>query len=444
MKRVVLAIVFALVAAGCEGVTSDRIQQWKSTQKGPGKLQDALKDSSLSPKLRAEAAAALVDIGMADEVEQAMAAVPANERWEILKTLVPIYVAQMKTAELTKARAARDALFGVRAYAPPEEQKQIDAVLLPSIEKDLREGRVGGGRHSLDKMLAAVGPAAGPMLATLLEDPRVPFQGVAELLERVGDDAARERGGVALIKRALATPDVPVALWRALGSMGGKPATAFPGGQGAEGLREGRGGRRPGAAAAPRPRRVLPLALKIAGDPKANRAVRDEMFGLAEKIGGLEAQRGLIRIIASDPDELVRYRAYEAALAVGKGDAVVPRWRLSGQGGYKKDDVVDFLVKDITKIGPAAKPAVTKALASPAPLARMTAVLALEAPLPSDARASLGGAADAPAVLKLAGDKGSVKGFPAGNTVGKEAARVRGSSRRGPRMRCGASGSCRI
>jgi HEAT repeat protein len=426
MKRVVLAIVFALVAASCEGVTSDRIQQWKSTQKGPGKLQDALKDSSLSPKLRAEAAAALVDIGMADEVEQAMAAVPADHRWEILKTLVPIYVAQMKTAELTKARTARDALFGVRAYAPPEEQKQIDAVLLPSIEKDLREGRVGGGRHSLDKMLAALGPAAGPMLVTLLEDPRVPFQGVAELLERVGDDAARERGGVALIKRALATPDVPVALWRALGTMGGKPATAFL----VEKVQKGFEKDAVAAAQALQQRRdptLLPLALKIASDPKANRAVRDEMFGLAEKIGGLEAQRGLIRIIASDPNELVRYRAYEAALAVGKGDAVVPALEaFPAKAAYKKDDVVDFLVKDITKLGPEAKLAVTKALASPAPLARMTAVLALEAPLPSDPRASLGRAADAPAVLKLAGDKGSVKGFPAGNTVGKEAARVAG------------------
>jgi hypothetical protein len=51
-------------------------------------------------------------------------------------------------------------------------------------------------------------------------------------------------------------------------------------------------------------------------------------------------------------------------------------------------------------------------------------VLAYEAPLPTDARRSLGGPADAAAVLKLAGDKGTVRGFPPGDTLGKEAARV--------------------
>jgi len=85
---------------------------------------------------------------------------------------------------------------------------------------------------------------------------------------------------------------------------------------------------------------------------------------------------------------------------------------------------VDFLVKDITKIGLEAKPALAQALSSPVALARMTAVLAYQAPLASDAKKSMGGPADAAAVLKLSGDKGTVRGFPAGATVGKEAARV--------------------
>ena len=45
----------------------------------------------------------------------------------------------------------------------------------------------------------------------------------------------------------------------------------------------------------------------------------------------------------------------------------------------------------------------------------MTAVLALE---------QVGSAPDAPSVEKLAGDSTSVKGFPGGDTIGKEAARV--------------------
>jgi HEAT repeat protein len=405
-------------------VTSENITRWKTTQKGPAKLQDAVKDSSVPPALRAEAAAALIDIGMTEEADQALAVVPAGDRWEIIKTLLPLHAAHLDDPSLVKARAARDALFGLRGYAPPEEQRRIDALLLPTIEKDLREGRVTGGRHSIDKLLAAIGPSATPMLVSLLEDPRVPFGGVVEALERTGDAAARERGGAALVKRAAGLPEIPVALWRAMGTLGGPQVRAFLIGKAMAGHEQVA----VAATQALQQRRdpaLLPMALKVAGDPRANKAVRDEMFGVVEKIGGLEAQRGLVAIIASDPTDLVRYRAYEAALAVGKAEAVVPALEaFPEKASYKREDVVDFLVKDITKLGPEARPGLQKALASPSALARMTAVLSYEAPLPSDARRSLGSAADAPAVLKLSGDKGTVRGFPPGQTVGKEAARV--------------------
>ena len=65
---------------------------------------------------------------------------------------------------------------------------------------------------------------------------------------------------------------------------------------------------------------VLPFALKVASDPKADKIVRDEMFGVIETIGGLEAQRGLLGIISSDQEEMVRYRAFESALSAGKAD----------------------------------------------------------------------------------------------------------------------------
>jgi hypothetical protein len=165
--------------------------------------------------------------------------------------------------------------------------------------------------------------------------------------------------------------------------------------------------------------------LKVAGDGRANKAVRDEMFGLVERIGGGDAQQGLVHIIAADPTPMVRYRAYEAALAVGGAQALVPALEaFPASASYKKDDVVDFLVKDVTKLGPSVRPAVHRALASPAVLARMTGVLALEAPLATDARQTLGSGADAPVVAKLAADRGTLKGFPTGDTVGTEAARV--------------------
>jgi hypothetical protein len=424
MRTVVVALACAVAVAGCEGVSAENIARWKTTQKGPAKLQEAVKDSSVSPALRAEAAAALVDIGMTDEVEQTLAVAPAADRAAVVKAAVPLFAARMNDPALAKARAARDALFGARAFAAAEDQRQIDAAILPSLEKDLRAGRVAGGRHSADKMLAAMGPSAAPMLIALLEDPRVPYQGVVEALEHVTDPAVQERAGAALVKRAAALPEIPVPLWRALGTAGGRTATAFL-------MQKATSSHERDAVAATqalqqrRDPSLLPMALGVAGDGRANKAVRDEMFGLVEKIGGPDAQRGLIRIIAADSNELVRYRAYEAALAVGKGAALVPALEaFPAQASYKREDVLDFLVKDVSKLGPEAKPAVTAALSSRSAVARMAAVLAHEAPLPSDARKSLGGPADAATLLKLSGDKGTVRGFPAGDTVGKEAARV--------------------
>lgn len=421
MTRSGVAFVCLVALAGCESVNSEAIQRWKTTEKGPGKLEDALRSSSVAPRLRAEAATALGEIGLADKVDAAMAAMPAGERWEILKSYVPLQIERLKDPSVDKAREARDALFSVRAHAPPEEQTQIDGALLPVIEREIRAGRVAGGRHSLDKMLTAIGPASAPMLVRAVQDPSVPYQGVVDLLTKVGDDASREQAGAALTQRAKAGPEVPPAMWRALGQVGGKTALEFLKEKAEKGFPQDA----VAATQALQQRRVpevLPWALKVAADGKAHREVRGEVFGVIEKIGGPAAQQGLVAIIGGDPDPIVRYRAYEAALEVGKGDALVPALEaFPAKASYKKDDVVDFLVKDITKLGAEAKPAVLRALSSPSPLARMTAVLALEAPM---GKGTLGAADDAAALLKLSADKGTVKGFPASDTVGKEAARV--------------------
>ena len=83
---ILLAAVSVVSLGGCNKPTSDSIQLWKTTQKGPERLHDALADHSVAPKLRAEAAVAMVDIGRADEVETVVAGLPADDRAEIAKT----------------------------------------------------------------------------------------------------------------------------------------------------------------------------------------------------------------------------------------------------------------------------------------------------------------------------------------------------------------------
>ena len=413
-----------LGVVACESVNSEKIETWKGTQKGPDRIEEALRSSNVPAKLRAEAAAALVDIGRPEKVDEILTASEAGERWEILKTLVEIHIKGMASPQVPKAREARDGLFSVRQYAPPEEQKRIDTALLAAIEKDLAEGRFTGGRHSLDKMLSAIGPASGPMLVKLLGDPKTPYRGLAELLVKVCDEPTRDQGGAALLKRLSSGGVVPDDLWLALGLLGGPAVTDYLAGK----MQKGSAAEAIAAAKALQQSRfpgVLPLALKIAADAKANRELRGEAFGVIEKIGGPEAENGLIRIIAEDKNDLVRYRAHEAAIEIGKSAAIVPALQaFSAKLSFKKEDVIDFLVKDISKVGPSAKPQVLAALESSSPLARMTAILALEAPLPATPKIRLGTAADAGVLLKLAGDTAKIKGFPAGATVGSEAKRV--------------------
>ena len=400
-------------------VSSENIALWKTTEKGPERLHDALADHSVAPKLRAEAAVALVDLGRSNEVDTILSGASADDRAEITKTLEPAYEVAMKDPAPEKALVYRDALYSLRQVASPEDQKRIDAALLPVLEAQLETGKVRQGEHSLEKMLTAIGPDSASMLLQVIAAPDAPYGQAAELLAKVGDETARNRGAGALVTRApqikAKEKDHPERLYKAFGTLGGTVAVKYLEG-------EVSGGKPENAALATRAlseRRepaVLPFALKIAADPRADKAVRDEMFGVIEGIGGLEAEKGLLGIISSDKEEIVRYRAFESELAARKADGIVPGLEaFPASATYKKVDVDDLLVKLIEKLGPPARPKLAQALGSRVPLARMTAVMALS---------RMGSASDAAALQKLATDSSPVNGFPAGDTVGKEAAQA--------------------
>ncbi|HXU05060.1 MAG TPA: hypothetical protein VN903_29065 [Polyangia bacterium] len=418
-----LAAVCVVLAGGCNKPTSDSIQLWKTTEKGPERLHDALADHSVPPNLRAEAAIALIDIGHAEEVDTLLAGLPADDRAEIAKTLAPGYETAMTAAQgagnFEKALAYRDALFSLRQSLPAqrEDQKRIDAVLLATLEADFKAGKLRQGRHSLDKMLTAIGPDSSAMLVRVLGID-VPYTQAAEVLAKIGDEPTRDKGAAALIARMpkLKTTDKrPDLVYKALGGLGGPTAVKFlqekiTSNDKEEALMATR------ALGERRDPNVLAFALKIAADPKADKTLRDEMFGVVEGIGGLDSEKGLVAIISSDKDEIVRYRAFESILAARKADGIQPGLEaFPASATYKKVDVDDLLVKLIEKQGQTARPALVKTLASRAPLARMTAAMALE---------QMGRAPDAPALEQVAGDTTPVKGFPSGETVGEQAAKA--------------------
>ena len=234
----------------------------------------------------------------------------------------------------------------------------------------------------------------------------------------VCDEPTRDKGGAALLSR-IPQGQMPIDMWLSLGTLGGSQVAEFLSTK----MQKGSADDAIAAAKALQQSRfptLLPVTLKIAGDAKANKELRGEAFGVIEKIGGPEAEKGLLRIIAEDKNDIVRYRAHEAALEVGKEGAVVPALQaFSTKLSFKRDDVVDFLVKDITKVGPKAKPQVLAALASPAPLG-------LGGTPSVESQRSRGGAGRRADTVETCGRQGDDQRIPTGRYgwLGSQAGRV--------------------
>ena len=411
------AFFLALLLVGCDRVSSENIVRWKGTHKGPGKLESALRKDGVAPKLRAQAAVALVEIGEAERVDEVLAELGRGEVAAVGAAIVPLYGDILAGADVEAKRTARDRLFLWRTRAEAALKQDIDGVLLPATLAAIKEGRGTGGQYSPSTVLGAIGVPAFAGLVAILEDVRLPFITAAEVLAEIGDAQAKQAGGQALVKRAQAGGEIPVMLWKALGQMGGAATTAFL----VDRIRRGDPSQAVAAVQAlqqgEKRTDLVPLALELAGDRRTHPAVRDELFGLLEHAGGEGAVSGAIGIIATDPDALVRYRAYETAVAAG-GAAALGR-ALEGfpaDASFKREDVVDFLVKDVLKLeADAARSAALGLLDSASPLAKTVGILSLE---------ELGSAAQAEAVWALANDPGLVRGLPRSSSVASEAKRV--------------------
>ena len=228
----------AVLVLGCSSrVSSENIALWKTTEKGPERLHDALADHSVAPKLRAEAAVALVDLGRSSEVDTILSGASADDRAEITKTLEPAYEVAMKDPAPEKALAYRDALFSLRQVALPDDQKRIDAALLPVLEAQHRGGQGAAGEHSLDKMLTAIGPDSSAMLVRVLATPdaalRAGRRAAGQGGRRDGAQPRRRWRSSPAPRRSRPTEkDHPELFYKALGTLGGPVGREVPRGGG--------------------------------------------------------------------------------------------------------------------------------------------------------------------------------------------------------------------
>jgi HEAT repeat protein len=412
-------VLLAALTAGCE-VTPEKIAAWKETERGPRKLRDALGRSSLAPALRAQALAALVELGMTAEAESDLKAAGEADRKAVVHEAVGRLGALLGPSGSSEPttrvqREAKDALFLLRDDAAPDDRARIDDLLIAWTTADLN-GRLTQGGQGSEKILVAIGLRAAPRLIELLRPNNPSLTSAASLLGKLGDPATSARAADALIAtlRSSSAQATNENLLQALGQLGGPHATAFlveAAERGTERSRElallslAQGKLDKGDSTA------LAASLRIAGNHQAPGKVREAAFQLAEKLGP-QAVPGLVKLM-SHPDETTRWRAVEAALAGGHEQAIEPVLEaLSPQATYKKEDLDSYVVHDLGLIGAPAVAALKTELKSKSWVARAVAIRGL---------ATVGKADDVAALSPLESDGTKLKGFPGGATLGSEA-----------------------
>jgi hypothetical protein len=381
--------VLALGFAGACNPTPEKIARWKETERGPGKLRDALQNSGLDPSLRAQALAALVEVGMAQDALADLGKVDDKDRKAIIHDAVPRLAEVARgsgiagSATTRAQREAKDALYLLRPDAADADRALADTALIEWTTADLN-GRMSSGGHSSEKILVAIGPKTAPRLAELMQPGSSQLVSAAGIFGKVADADARARAADALIQRIQkAGPrGLDDQALQALGLIGGPRATAFLVDQAEHGPNGKEGEMREKALLALAQGNVAQgdsalqsAALRIAGDKKAPGKVRESAFQLLEKMP--TSVTGLIALMR-DPDETVRWRAVEAALASGKDKAVVAVLEaLNPAAKYKPEDLDSYVVHDLLLVGPTALPPLQTELASKNAVARLVATKAI-------------------------------------------------------------------
>lgn len=409
-----LVALLVLVASGCE-VTSEKIQTWKQTVKGAAKIRAAVRDTGQTLPIRVEAAEALCEMGLFAPLNEDMKALVGDDREKILQELTKRLLAKMEGSNpgsTTRVQIqAKDALFAIRDLASDPMRRTIDEKLGRWILADWVKR--GAGEHSADKIITTLGDTAGPLLAESIGQ-GTPVVVAATLLRKVGGQSDRDRGAEQLVELAKKEDPPNEQTYLALGKVGSLKANQYL----LDVAQKGDYKRRLWSLRAlthfPHPSSIQ-IARTIAANAqlKDDQALlRDEAFTLLEKVADPQSLDVLIGFLA-DKDKMVRYRAAEAVLS-GFGAKGLTKLLDGFPSGYtyKKEDLEDFIEKDVQELGKSALPALREALGSKNWVARLVAARLL---------GRIGTKQDVTALEKLGSDSTRIRGWDGGATVGSEA-----------------------
>jgi HEAT repeat protein len=412
---VALAVILALFTlVSCE-VTSEKIQTWKKTIKGAAKIRAALRDQDQTLPIRVEAAEALCEMGLFVQLAEDVKALTPGDRKTVMETLSKRLVGKMEGSNpgaTTRIQIqAKDALYSLREMAEGPERKTVEEKVVRWLLADWQKR--SSGEHSSDKVITGIGAAAGPVLAGTIGQ-GTPVVVSATMLRKVGSQQDRDAAAQKLVELAAKQKPPQVTTFHALGKVGSLTAVKYLEQVAHKGEFQKRVWALRALALFPHVS-VIDTVKAIAGDAslKDDQALlRDEAFTVLEKIDDEHALLALTGFL-NDKEETVRYRASEAILG-GFGAKGLTKLLegLPSRYTYQKEELVDFIEKDIQQLGTNALPPLRRALSSKSWVARLIAARML---------GRIGSKQDVTALEKLGSDSTKLKGWEGGATVGSEA-----------------------
>lgn len=169
-RVVALAVVLA-AGGGCDKASHDNVEKWMRTEKGPGKLRDAVRDGDLGADLRAHAAVNIIRMddpkagiellsGLGEAERQAVVAAMVPRLWELARI-----TGDKDAVPGPEQVRAKDALYAIRPLAGPQGQETIDQYLIDWLVRGYYyEDLAKMGRYGGELIIRAAGPRAAPGL----------------------------------------------------------------------------------------------------------------------------------------------------------------------------------------------------------------------------------------------------------------------------------------
>ncbi len=210
-------LAFTLLS-GCK-VTSDDIEYWKGTVKGPGKIVAVLSSERYPLELRTQAALALIemernDVSGVGELQRALQALQSTNpevTQQVVDGMVPGLQAMMRGGEsapgteeggppLSQQRA-KDAAYILIAYASPASKQQLMSAVIGWYAVDFADRSLSGD-YSAEQVVRSLGaPAAGLLVDALnSHQPQRAMVKIAQLIGQIGDAATKQRAGERLVE----------------------------------------------------------------------------------------------------------------------------------------------------------------------------------------------------------------------------------------------------